>query len=195
MLRKLVFALLFVMSAGLFYAEQDLPAASFPGLNTQILAFNPAFSVDLQSCFGQDKGIYEATTKKSTTPIQKKPTPANNGGGPSILNICGYVLIAAGVGGLGAGYYFDTQAAANLKDAQKNYDDYKNATSGFDDKWSAYQDKLNQARLNIQYRNYSYIGGGVALGAGLILAFIPSGPKKKYSIYVTPDSIYAVYRF
>ena len=135
-----------------------------------------------------------APAKKPAAPVKNQPE-AQSGWHPSILNICGYALIVVGAGGLGTGYYFDTVASKDLSAAQKKYDDYKNATSDTDTKWNDYQNQLNIAKQDVQYRNIFYIAGGVTLGAGIIMAFIPNNPKKTASIYITPDSINVALRF
>ena len=186
MIKLFFFLIPILMTANIIFAGQKNDAAfTFPAFSEKA-PLPPDLFPNLSGNW-----VFEAATSKNKTTTSAK----KSSGGPSIINICGYILIAGGLGGLGAGYYFDTQASGNMKDAQKNYDDYKSASSGFDDKWKAYQSSLTLAKQNVQIRNISYIAGGVSLGAGLIMAFLPSGNKQNTGFFVTPNAVYASFRF
>lgn len=220
MLKGIISIFLFMVIAGVFYAgmnERDIsfinPVYQNAGLSLN--SFNPLNDLSFTSSLeDENTGFLVAavvTTNKASLPQKqpaKNPAPAKkpaapakkqpeaqSGWHPSVLNICGYALIVVGVGSFGAGYYFDTMASKDLSTAQKKYDDYKNATSDTDTKWNDYQNQLNIAKQDVQYRNIFYIAGGVTLGAGIIMAFIPNYAKKTAGIYVTPNSINVALRF
>ena len=110
-------------------------------------------------------------------------------------NIAGYSLLGAGIICGGLGIYFNSQAEKSASDAASRYDDYTKASSDHDNYWNKYTAALNDVKQNQSSRNILYIAGGVSLGAGLILALLPSQEKQNVSFVVLPDSLAVNYRF
>ncbi len=127
--------------------------------------------------------------EKKSIPIEK-PKPVISG-----LNIFGYILIIAGAGGIGTGYYFDTLAVNNFNEAKTDYMAYTNATSDSGSKWNAYKSKLDETAQDLNIRNICYISGGISAGLGIIFALIPSNFGQNTGIIILPNYFAFRYKF
>ncbi|MEJ5284845.1 MAG: hypothetical protein WHS77_07315 [Brevinematales bacterium] len=114
----------------------------------------------------------------------------------TVWNITGYTMVGLGIVGMGFGYYFNLEAKRYYDLCLQRYDVYMNATSDFDSRWKDFEDALNGLETMVLARNISYISGGIMLGVGLILSFLPEWDKKdNLSFEVLPNYIGFSYRY
>lgn len=105
-------------------------------------------------------------------------------------NITGYVMSGLGIISFGMGYYFNSEAKKYYDLTIEKYEDYKTATSDFDAKWNAYQSAYNSFNTMLLARNISYISGGVLIGGGLILSFLPIGKDgNNFKLQIQPNYV------
>lgn len=106
------------------------------------------------------------------------------------LKTWGYISSGVALISFGLGYYYNQKGKNDYNDSLVLYEKYKNATSDFDTKWSAYEEKYNSHETNHDYRNLLYITFGITSIFGIISIFFHKKPiDKQISINIYPNQM------
>jgi len=138
----------------------------------------------------------ETVIEEKPKAIEEKPEPVKKKKYIYPMRTLGYISSGIGIVSLGLGYYFNSEAEKNYNDSLKLYDEYSKATTDFDIKWSAYKEKYDLSKSQMQTRNILYITSGVTITFGIISTFIIRKPiEEKVSIQIAPNKIWLAYKF
>jgi TolB-like protein len=131
--------------------------------------------------YGNDDKI-ENLRKEAQSGLDKQKNPEvpnsdRNALQMSALNWTGWVLLAAGAGSIGGGFYFDSQGSQAYQNMVNDYNAYSTAgSSTAAGLWNQYAKDHQNSDNDYLTRNVLYAAGGASMALGLVFVLLPGVP-------------------